>query len=182
MLGSLLGIQLDVSVYNDKAKMITAFVVIVVLGSHIGELLNDRIYTAIDTAHLYDNIEVKWFLTGGVKNSIENTIQIDEASQMTSMMDIQPNWSFEIDSTATNTAENFVNFDRWVQSLDQKPLEIIVVTSAFHKKRAAKMFKLINDELDITWKLGSATCPYCANDEIVHMKNVPNDIQKALSK
>lgn len=159
---------------------IAAFVVIVVLGSHIGELLNDRISTAINVANRHDNMEVKWFLTGGVKNSINDVIQMDEASQMVSALDVQPNWSYEIDTHATNTAENFVNFSRWVKTLEEEP-KIVVVTSAFHHKRAKKMFELVDEDLDITWELGEATCSYCARDEIHHMRNVQSDIAKALS-
>jgi len=160
---------------------ISALVVIVVLGSHIGELLNDRISTAINVANFHDNMEVKWFLTGGVKNSITYAIQMDEASQMANMLNIQPNWSYEVDTQATNTAENFVNFSKWVKTLDKEP-KIVVVTSSFHHKRAQKMFELVDDSLDITWELGDATCSYCARDEIHHMRNVQSDISKALAK
>jgi hypothetical protein len=170
---------------------ISSFIVIVVLGCHIPEILNDRVQTAVKFASQQSK-PVKWFLTGGVKNHIQNVhvkdihtknVHVTEASKMVDMLSDHSKWSFVIDNKAKNTAENFYNFDKWMntQVTSQHKPDVYIVTSKFHYERANKMFTLINKEIKANWLLGDVSCSYCANDEVIHMRNVENDVKKVLN-
>jgi len=166
--------------------VLSSFIVIVVLGCHIPEILDDRVQTAVNFA-VQQEKPVKWFLTGGIKNHVQNiqSTQISEATQMIHTLGNSDNWSFIIDDQAKNTAENFANFGNWINGLDRKivkNVDVYMTTSKFHHKRASTMFNLINKNITVNWLLGNVSCSYCENDEIIHMRNVMNDVRKVLTK
>ena len=141
--------------------------VVLVLGSHIPEILQDRMETAIK--YIGDK-EVIWYLSGGINNQLEES----EGSMMSQYINSQ----YVVTDTAKNTAENFAYFRKW---LDNHEVDgVIIVTSKWHYNRAKKIIEGIIPSVDFIWILGNASCKYCKSDEFIHMKNVPNDIQKAL--
>ena len=151
----------------------------IVLGCHIQDIQNHRITTAIEFSQ--QNNSQTWFLTGGVKNAIGNTVS--EAEQMKDFLFSDSN--VVIDTHATNTAENFLNFKKWYQLAEfTEPPQIVITTSAFHKTRAEKIFQGIFHDMSIepVWNLSQLACPTCWSDENFHMRNVESDVKKALSK
>ncbi len=159
-------------------------VIMIVLGCHIRDIQNNRIQAAIDYSK---NIESQtWFLTGGVKNAIGHVVSSGELSEAETMKQmIFTNDNIVIDTDATNTAENFLNFKKWYQlaGFDEPP-QIVITTSAFHKARAEKIFQGIFHDLPIepVWNLSQLACPTCWSDENFHMRNVESDVKKALEK
>ncbi len=154
-------------------------VIMIVLGCHIQDIQTNRITTAIEFSK--QNSSQTWFLTGGVKNAIENTVS--EAEQMKNMLFTESN--IIIDTEATNTAENFLNFKKWYQLAGfVEPPEIVITTSAFHKARAEKIFQGIFYDLPVepVWNLSQLACPTCWTDENFHMRNVESDVKRALGK
>ena len=161
--------------------IILSSVIMIVLGCHIKDIQNTRIQAAIDYSK---NVESQtWFLTGGVKNALESTASISEAEQMRRALFSESN--VIIDTEATNTAENFLNFKKWYQhaEFEEQP-QIVITTSSFHKARAEKIFQGIFHDIDIqpVWNLSQLACPTCWSDEQFHMRNVESDIVKALNK
>ena len=158
--------------------------IMVVLGCAIDYLQDDRINSALDYAANLDN-QVSWFLTGGIKNAIDNTQQTEAARMVVKLHSNQ----VVLDETATNTAENFANLRKHIieqYGHDTLP-QIVITTSAFHKNRAEKIFNGVfmqNDEIVINpvWNLGQQACPTCWTDEHIHMRNVDNDVKNALNK
>jgi len=156
-------------------------VIMIVLGCHIKDIQNHRIQTAIDFSKQVDS--QIWFLTGGVKNAIASSSSITEAEQMRHSLLSDSN--VVIDTEATNTAENFLNFKKWYQLAGfEQPPQIVITTSAFHKVRAEKIFQGIFHDLDVEpiWNLSQQACPTCWSDEQYHMRNVESDVSKALGK
>lgn len=155
-------------------------VIMIVLGCHIADIQNNRIQAAIEFSKQVDS--QTWFLTGGVKNAIDNSIGASEAEQMRSLLLTESN--IVIDTKATNTAENFLNFKKWYQlaGFDQPP-QVVITTSSFHKARAEKIFQGIFHDIDVepVWNLSQLACPTCWSDENFHMQNVKSDVAKALS-
>ncbi len=154
-------------------------VIMIVLGCHIQDIQQHRITTAINYSK--NNETQTWFLTGGVKNAIGNAVS--EAEQMKDFLFTESN--IIIDTQATNTAENFLNFKKWYQhaGFDETP-QIVITTSAFHKERAEKIFRGIFYDIpvDPVWNLSHQACPSCWSDESIHMRNVESDVNKALGK
>lgn len=151
----------------------------------MGWLQQDRISAALEYWKSIDPSEESiWYLSGGVKNALEATANGSEAERMKDGLKSVNliHLSTVLDTTATNTAENFRNFSRFVQSLNlpTNP-EIVIVTSGFHKARAEKFFYgFFPQTIKPHWVLGSAECATCAQDELFHMRNVQADISKAL--
>jgi len=162
----------------------TTRTIMVVLGCAIDYLQDDRISSALDYAANQDH-QVAWFLTGGIKNAIDNTQQ-SEAVRM--VIRIHSN-QVVLDETATNTAENFANLRKYLikQYADNTLPQIVITTSAFHKNRAEKIFNGVfmqtdNPIIHPIWNLGQQACPSCWADEHIHMRNVDNDVKNALTK
>jgi len=149
----------------------------------MGWLQQDRINTALTyLSNLDQDSDLIWYLSGGVKNAIERTVgkTSSEAEVMSQGLIHLKQSHIVLDTTATNTAENFRNFYNFVSTLDNTNIEIIIATSAFHKARAEKFFYgFFSENITPQWVLGSLECPTCANDELFHMKNVNSDIAKA---
>lgn len=149
-------------------------------------LQQDRISTALSYWSSLGNSkeEAVWYLSGGVKNAIEkyqNTQTLTEAERMGKSFKHVFGDRVVLDTTATNTAENFRNFFEFISKLDLNlKIDIVIVTSAFHKVRAEKFFYgFFSDNIFPQWVLAPLECPTCARDELFHMKNVQADIKKA---
>lgn len=158
-----------------------ASVIMIVLGCHIQDIQNSRIQTALEFSKQFDSQYQTWFLTGGVKHAIASTLT--EAENMKSNINFDAN--IILDTSATNTAENFLNFKKWYQHAEfaEKP-QIVITTSSFHKDRAEQILKGIFNDVEIVpvWNLSDLACPTCWSDELIHVKNVKNDVEKALRK
>jgi len=144
-------------------------------------LQQDRVSTALkyyESLNLDEN-DVYWYLSGGVKNALES--KQTEASKMLTQMKSLEKSKIILDTSATNTAENFRNFSKFIKELDSLT-KIIIVTSDFHKVRAEKFFYgFFTKENKPEWILSYLECSTCRQDENYHMKNVVSDIEKAIN-
>lgn len=169
---------------------VSALKVFLVLGCGMEWLQHDRVSTAL-TYWSSQNIpkdETIWYLSGGVKNAMEkfNTLSSStEAERMGRSFSGFFGDRVVLDTGASNTAENFRNFFKFVEDLNLQQIqeyEIVIVTSAFHKTRAEKFFYGFFPQLTHPkWVLAPLECSSCAGDELFHMKNVESDIAKAKS-
>lgn len=159
---------------------INAKIAILVLGSHIHDILNDRINVALNEADKFNNEEIVWYLSGGIKYTFDELCQRSEAEQMSNLiLKKNKNWEILEDTRAKNTAENFAYFNKWLENQNEN-IKIFVSTSDFHKNRASIMSsKIINKE--INWIIGLKECSFCWNDEKYHIKNINSDIKLALN-
>ena len=115
-------------------NLVSSKIVILVLGSHVNEILNDRINTALFEANKFKEDEIIWYLSGGIKNTFDKICQNSEANKMRKLIDKEnKNWKIFEDRRAKNTAENFSYFKKWLsnQSSDIK----IFVSTSVEKKR-----------------------------------------------
>ena len=130
-------------------------ILLVLLGCNISYLLNDRIYTAVKFVNnLNDtnvNVNVNWFLSGGIKNPSEDTVteaekmarQISEFEKKYARSLAGNKWNYIYDNVATNTAENFIMVDKYLEETPTEYTEVFVVTSDFHFQRANKIAEII---------------------------------------
>ena len=128
-------------------------ILLILLGCNISYLLNDRIYTAIQFANKFNNTNINWFLSGGIKNPNIDTITEAEkmALEISNFEKIYVNnitmnkWNYIYDTIATNTAENFIMAKKYLDNEKKHYSEIYIITSSFHYNRAKKIAdKLIN--------------------------------------
>jgi hypothetical protein len=156
------------------------------LGSHVIGLLNDRIKTGINFALNERNIEVDWFLSGGIKNPDESTIsEAYKMSEMISKSDefsSKAEWNYILDEISTNTAENFFMVKKMLENNPGKYSKVYVVTSDFHFKRASKFADKIIENNNFEWILSELELHDSRYWETIHTRNVDNDIEKALKK
>ena len=164
-------------------------ILLILLGCNISYLLNDRIITAVKFASNFNNTNINWFLSGGIKNPDEDTITEAEkmASYITKYKDTYSNdlygnnWNFIFDTVATNTVENFIMAQKYLEGNLNDFSEIYIITSKFHHNRASKIAnKIINKE--VKWILGDAELEDSLYWESVHIKNVDSDVTKAINK
>ena len=164
-------------------------ILLVLLGCNISYLLNDRITRAVKFANGYNKTNVNWFLSGGIKNPSEDTEteaekmarQISELEEKYTS-DLSGNkWSYTYDTVATNTAENFIMVDKYLEETLIEYSEIFVVTSDFHFPRANKIAKKIINK-KISWVLSDAELHDSRYWEKIHIKNVDPDVNKAIEK
>ena len=163
-------------------------ILLILLGCNISYLLNDRIYTAVKFASNFNETNVNWFLSGGIKNPDVDTIT--ESEKMGSKLEKvyltgnnknNNNWSYIYDTVATNTAENFIMVQQFLEDESVQYSEIYVITSKFHYNRAKKIAdKLINK--NVKWILGNAELIDSTYWENIHIKNVDTDVNKAIDK
>lgn len=153
-------------------------IVIFVLGCNIEEILQNRIDTALNFANKY-NGEIVWYLSGGIKDKVYSSTNT-EAIKMKNLIKEKSNWSFQLDSQAKNTAENFLNFQQWIQEnfFD----EVYISTSKFHYTRANAILKEINNSSSYNWLLGDLDYQGSFNDELIHSKNIISDVEKAINR
>ncbi len=160
---------------------------IVMLGCNVVRLLNNRIETAINFASNERNIEIDWFLSGGIKNPNESSIS--EAYKMSQMIEnsdlftygvLNKKWNYILDEESTNTAENFIMLKRMLEKNQDKYSKIYVVTSDFHFNRASIFANKIIENNNFNWILGDVELHDSRYWETIHIKNVDNDIKKSL--
>ena len=90
-------------------------ILIIILGSNINFLLNDRVSTVInfmDDNH-YDDINFELFLTGGNKNNNNN--EKTEAEKMLDLLNLNET-GYYIDDVSTNTVENFYHINDLIKT------------------------------------------------------------------
>ncbi len=151
---------------------------LILLGCQVFHLMEGRVNTALEFARqLNPEIRVDWYLTGGIKNEVGIISEADKMAQLLTT-EKQENWSFIMDTWATNTAENFVHIANNISEYDT----VYVVTSAFHKERAAKIMELIIPENRATWLVSDTELPDSRYWERIHMRNVDTDVKKAKTK
>jgi len=160
---------------------------IVMLGCNVMRLLNNRIETAINFASNDINVEVDWFLSGGIKNPNESSIS--EAYKMSQMIEnsglftyglLKEKWNYILDEESTNTAENFIMLKKMLEKNQDKYSKIYVVTSDFHFNRASIFADKIIENNNFNWILADLELHDSRYWETIHIKNVDNDIKKAL--
>jgi hypothetical protein len=164
-------------------------VLLVLLGCNIPYLLNDRISTAVQFAGNFNKTSINWFLSGGIKNPLEDTIT--EAEKMaakisefenTNMFDLAGNnWNYIYDTVATNTAENFIMVKKYLDETTIDYSEVFVITSDFHYNRAKKIAEKIIDT-EVSWILSDAELHDSRYWETIHIKNVDTDVKNANEK
>ena len=150
---------------------------LILLGCQVFHLMEGRVSTALEFARqLNPEIRVDWYLTGGVKNTGVQT----ESERMAQMIhtEKQDNWSFLMDTWATNTAENFVHIANNISEYDA----VYVATSAFHQERAAKIMDLIVPDNGAQWLLSDMELDDSRYWERIHIRNVDADVKNAIQK
>ena len=164
-------------------------ILLILLGCNISYLLNDRIYTAIQFANKFNNTNINWFLSGGIKNPNIDTITEAEkmALEISNFEKIYVNnitmnkWNYIYDTIATNTAENFIMAKKYLDNDKKYYSDIYIITSSFHYNRAKKIAdKLINK--NVKWILGNSELVDSNYWENIHIKNVDIDVNKAIEK
>ena len=129
-------------------------ILLILLGCNISYLLQDRITTAVQFAGNFNKTNVNWFLSGGIKNPLED--KITEAEKMAHKIleleyiytyELSGNkWNYIYDVEATNTAENFIMVKKYLEETPIEYSEIVVVTSDFHYNRASQIAEKIIDK------------------------------------
>jgi len=161
------------------------YLLFILLGSHVTELLNGRVNTAVDfAANITDqnNTHIDWFLSGGVKNvGVKyGNAGISEAEKMAYLIgneNVGYNWSFILDKSATNTAENLIAVSE-MGGLE-KYSGVYVITSEFHFNRAKIITDLLIEDNEFGWILSDIALADSDYWESLHIKNVRSDVAKA---
>lgn len=164
-------------------------ILLILLGCNISYLLHDRISTAVKFATNFNDTNVNWFLSGGIKNPNEDIVTEAEkmAREISKFERVYVNditgskWNYIYDTIATNTAENFIMAKKF---LDEKPNEysdVYIITSSFHHNRAKKIADKIIDK-NVKWILGNAELEDSFYWENIHIRNVDTDVNKAINK
>lgn len=164
-------------------------ILLILLGCNVSYLLNNRIITAIEFTNTFNNTNVDWFLSGGIKNINEDKIteaekmatKIKNFEQQNSKNSYGNKWNYIYDTSSTNTAENFVMASEHILKKNNYYDKIYIITSKFHKKRANKIAEKIL-HIEPLWLLGEAKLHDSDYWETIHMKNVENDVKNALNK
>lgn len=184
-------------------------ILIILLGCHISQLLNDRIETAVNMINnlsssvnsfeneiLYSRCSIEqpnvtWFLSGGIKYKDVDAVQKSEAEIMMELIQTynenangKLHWNFELDVEATNTAENFIMANRYIVNSNKAHQydDIYAVTNDFHYTRAKTIADLVNPYNNYNWVLGKAELFDSRRWERIHIKNVESDVSNALNK
>lgn len=164
-------------------------ILLILLGCHISNLLNNRIDAAVNFAGKFNETNVDWFLSGGIKNPNEDIITEAEkmAKQISKYEKINTDelrgnrWNYIYDTEATNTAENFIMAKNHLNKLNKQYDDIYIITSEFHQNRANKIAEKILD-IEPKWILGEAKLHDSEYWEKIHIRNVDADVNKALKK
>ena len=167
-------------------------ILLILLGCNIGYLLNNRINTAINFVGKFNQTNVDWFLSGGIKYPDQDTVS--EAEKMVNQIsnfermftyDLTGNhWNYIYDTEATNTAENFIMARNHIlreASTYKYYDDIYIITSEFHYNRAKLIASKILD-IEVKWILGDAILEDSLYWERIHIRNVDSDVRKALAK
>ena len=159
--------------------------IMMILGNNNNNILEDRISKAIK--HIDDTQDKPlWYLSGGVKY-VNNQVQESEANKMINILKRKgyvKDEYYKLDSFSKNTAENFVYFRNWIEKetkLQNKDIEINIITSSFHYKRAKSLFDEIMPKpyINANWILSPVSCKHCLEQERLHRSNIENDVYNA---
>ena len=163
-------------------------ILIILLGCHISHLLFDRVNAALNFANHYNQsnvnyyelyeYKINWFLSGGIKNTKEDTItEAEKMKQLIMSKNAEDyNWNYIMDEISINTAENFIVANQIEDRMEFS--DVYVITSEFHYERAKKMADLI-DVNSYKWILSNEEENNSRYWEKIHMKNVEKDIINA---
>lgn len=161
-------------------------ILIVLLGCHVSYLLNDRINTAIQFAEYKSeyNSNIVWFLSGGIKDSTLSKTTESEimAKTIQSASFMSERWDYIYDTVATNTAENFVMVQQYLNETSIMYDELYIVTSDFHYERANEIGSNIIDKMRMNWILSNAELHDSRYWEKIHIRNVETDVEHAKNK
>ena len=160
------------------------------LGCNIPYLLNSRISEAVKFAGIFNETNIYWFLSGGIKNLQKDTIS--EANIMAKHLENYENnnpslfgnkWNYVYDMKSTNTAENFIMANTYINNANINYSEVFIITSEFHYCRANKIAeRIFVNNNKIKWVLADAKLPDSLYWEKIHIKNVDDDVNKAIHK
>lgn len=153
------------------------YLLFILLGSHVTELLNGRVKTAVDFAANNNNTHIDWFLSGGVKSGSAGVSEAEKMAYLIGNKSYGVEWNFILDETATNTAENLIAV-REMGGLE-KYSDIYVITSEFHFNRAKMITDLLIENNEFKWILSDVALHDSAYWESLHIKNVKSDVAKA---
>ena len=165
---------------------------IVMLGCNVLDLLKNRMNLGIKFALNERNIDFDWFLSGGIKNPNESSIALrkSEAYKMSQMIlnseefvygsSSKSDWNYILDEKSSNTAENFIMLKKMLEANPDKYSKVYVVTSDFHFERAEMFANKIIENNSFNWILSDLELHDSRYWETIHIKNVDNDITKAL--
>jgi len=164
-------------------------ILLILLGCNISYLLSNRTDTAINFVGKFNETNVDWFLSGGIKNPQEDTITEAEkmAEQISKFEKIHTDelrgnrWNYIYDTLATNTAENFIMARNFLNRENRQYDQVYIITSEFHQNRANKIAEKILP-LEPKWILGHAKLDDSYYWERIHIRNVDSDVNKALNK
>ena len=165
-------------------------ILLILLGCNISNLLNNRIETAIHFVQKFNQTNIDWYLSGGIKNPNEDTIS--EAYKMANQIsnfekkynrELNANsWNYILDIEATNTAENFITAKNYIENIKKDYDAVYIVTSKFHHDRAKKISEKILNNIETKWILGNLKLEDSIYWEKIHIKNVDSDVIKAFNK
>ena len=160
------------------------YLLFILLGSHVTELLNGRVKAAVDfAANITDqnNTHIDWFLSGGVNGGVKyGNAGISEAEKMAYLIGNKScgvEWNYILDKSATNTATNLIAVSE-MGGLD-KYSGVYVITSEFHFNRAKMITDLLIEDNRFGWILSDIALADSDYWESVHIKNVRSDVAKA---
>ncbi len=164
-------------------------ILIILLGCHIGFILQDRVNEAIKFANNYNSnvnyydlykYEINWYLTGGKKYDNNKESEADTMKNIINSINRNKyDWNYIIDDISTNTAQNFILANK-IQTF-QNFTDIYIVTSEFHYERAKKISELTNsNSYNYKWILSKKEEIHSRYWEKIHMKNIENDVIEAM--
>ena len=156
------------------------YLLFILLGSHVTELLNGRVKAALDfAANITDqnNTHIDWFLSGGVKYGNAGVSEAEKMAYLIGNKSCDVEWDFILDKSATNTAENLIAVSE-MGGLD-KYSGVYVITSEFHFNRAKMITDLLIEDNEFGWILSDIALADSDYWESVHIKNVRSDVAKA---
>ena len=161
-------------------------ILFVLLGCSVSYLLNSRVDTAVQFARECNASQIDWFLSGGIKNPLEETVtEAEKMAYQISQYEQKHNlnkWNYIYDTIATNTAENFIMVNKYLLKTPVNYSKVYVITSAFHHFRARKIAGQIIRDTELYWVLSDAELDDSRYWEQIHIKNVDADIKKAVDK
>ena len=156
------------------------YLLFILLGSHVTELLNGRVKAALDfAANITDqnNTHIDWFLSGGVKYGNAGVSEAEKMAYLIGNKSCGVEWEYILDKSATNTAENLIAVSE-MGGLD-KYSGVYVITSEFHFNRAKMITDLLIEDNRFGWILSDIALADSDYWESVHIKNVRSDVAKA---
>ena len=168
-------------------------ILIIILGSNIPNILNDRVNTIANYVNNLTRIkpsqtvEFDWILTGGYKGDNPGNLLIPTEAEI--MKTQLQNYTFDkynftnylIDKNSTNTVENFLFASKYLETNNYYD-SVYIVTSDYHQPRANMILKKIIPNNDYKWILGKEEDLDSRYWERIHMQNIDSDIAKAIRK